>query len=482
MKRLSSLTTLLILTTMMALFYFSWDINSWKFSYVGDEWEFYSFTKYIVDHHFLVNPFSMQGVYGENPLLGSIYQALFVQLLGDTNFAWRFSNIILIVPCSIFFFLWIKKLFTPQIAFISTVLLQSSFFVSNYFKIGYVNPIAFTLFLVSLYAATLLAESPTKKHMLFLGITLGISFYIYLGPLFPLFVWPLLLPLIKKRKQFFPNVFYFFSSYILLVLPGIFDITHWHAAAKKTIFVKEFTDNSQIITNIFHNFFLYYKNYDYLYNHFIEGPYLDPITRTLALIGTILVIWNVKKNHYLALLLIYISVVVVIGITSPYAYTPTTRGIFFIPFGCIFAGIALGVLVHKKLYQFLLVPILFGIFALNFYHSQIGVFQKTGYSATSLILKELQLTNTSQQKSTYLLLADQQNFSTRNIPLMQEAYDLQKVTFTIISPQQLHCDTLNNNTVLYFANDETAKQTAKSLSCPTDKKILFKERNPTIFL
>src|SRR6185369_3416397 len=194
MKKFDEIVLILFITTLIALFTFSLNINSWKFSYVGDEWGFYVLAKNIVMQHFLVNPFSMEGVFGENPLLGSIYQAVFIFLFGDNNFAWRFSNIFLIVPCSIVFFLWLKKLFSPQIALLSTILLQSSFFISNYFKIGYVNPLSFTFFLISLYAASLVADSPTKKRMIFFGAALGISFYIYLGPLFLFFVWPLLLP------------------------------------------------------------------------------------------------------------------------------------------------------------------------------------------------------------------------------------------------------------------------------------------------
>jgi 4-amino-4-deoxy-L-arabinose transferase-like glycosyltransferase len=482
MKKISVLTYILIISTCIAVFSFSLNLDSWKFSYVGDEWTFYSFAKNIVAQHFLVNPFSMQGVYGENPLFGSVYQAMFLQLFGDTNFAWRFSNIFLIIPCSIFFFLWLKKLFSPQVAFLSTFLLQSSFFASNYFKIGYVNPLSFTFFLVSLYAATLVAEAPTKKRMILFGASLGISFYIYLGPIFLFFIWPLLIPLVRDKKQVFKNTIYFLLSYILLILPGIFDMTHWNAAAKKTIFIKEFHDNTQIVINIFHNFLLYYKNYDYLYNHFIAGGYLDPITAFFTVIGIGIILWNIKKTNYRILLFTYISVAIVIGFTSPYAYTATTRGIFFIPFGCIFAGIALTFFLQKKLYLFFLIPILITIFVLNIYESQFGVFKKTGYTATALIIKEMQTAKNSKDNNLFLLLGDQNRFSTNTLPLMQEAYDLETVNFKVISHDQLNCDTLRNSTTLFFRSDQTAQQNAKSLYCPQQDNVYFKELSPDIFL
>ncbi len=93
----------LFFTTWAAVIYYAWDINAWKFAFVGDEWQFYTAARAIADKNLLVNPFDIHGVYGFNSVLGSVYQAIFIKLLGANNAAWRFSNIILIVPISLFF-------------------------------------------------------------------------------------------------------------------------------------------------------------------------------------------------------------------------------------------------------------------------------------------------------------------------------------------------------------------------------------------
>ena len=325
---------ILFITTCISLLYFSWGINSWKFSLVGDEWAFYSFAKETAEKNFLVNPFDFKGVYLQNSVLVSYYQAIFLKILGYSNFAWRISNIILIIPITLFFFFWIKKSFNSRIALISTVILQSSFYLANFFKIGNIMPQALMLFILCLYTAYSCGVSPSTKKFIFLGFLLGVSFYVYIGPLFPLLIWPYLLSLINRKHlnpSLFINIFLLIISYVLVLLPTFLNINDWNGPAGKTVFHKEYEGYSQTVINVFRNFLLFYKNYDYLYNHFVAGPYLDLVSRILGLIGTIIVIINVRKKEYLFLLLTYISTCVIIGLTSPYWYAPTTRGIFFCP-------------------------------------------------------------------------------------------------------------------------------------------------------
>ncbi len=68
----------LCFTTWGAVIYYAWDINSWKFAFVGDEWQFYSAARAIADKNLLVNPFDIHGVYGFNSAPGGVYQALFI--------------------------------------------------------------------------------------------------------------------------------------------------------------------------------------------------------------------------------------------------------------------------------------------------------------------------------------------------------------------------------------------------------------------
>lgn len=471
----------LFITTIIAIIYYHLGINSWQFSFVGDEWPFYEFAKKIADANMLVNPFNMQGVYLQNPVLASIYQALFLKILGYSNVAWRLSNILLIIPITFFFFLWIKKLFDSQTAFISTIILQSSFYIANFFKIGNIMPQSLTLFIIALYATTSYALSYQRRYIFFLAFTLGLSFYIYIGPLFPFILSGYLFTLAYKRAHLKRIIYDFILLsvfYLGMVSPGLFDMLHWQAAMEKTVFKKEFTDNIQIIKNIFHNFLLFYKNYDYLYNHFVVGPYLDPVSRFFAFIGTIIVLKRIKNRVYLALFIAYLSTTIIIGFTSPYPYAPTTRGLFFLPFGFLFAAIGLRFITQRLKLFYISYPIFIGIFFFNLHQSQFGVFQETGYSGTALVLKELQENN--KRERIFLVLSETNSYNYKNLYIMKEAYGLQATQFSIIRSPRLDCNTIANGRVLVFNTDQEAIK--KIIDFPCASQYSVKKLTPAIHL
>lgn len=448
---------ILSITTLIALFYFSLGVNSWKFSFVGDEWPFYTLAKTIADKNFIINPFSFQGVYNQNSLLASLYQAIFIKI-SYSNFAWRFSNIILIIPITIFFFLWVKGSFNKKIALISTLILQSSFYLANFFKIGNIMPQALALSIICLYYSKKAGENPNIKNVALLGLLLGISFYVYIGPLFPFIIWPYLISWFSKKyskKDLIQNFIFLMVPFLLLLSPALHNIFQWSGPADKTILHKEYTNNLQILINIFHNFLLFYKNYDYLYNHFVAGPYLDIITRLFALIGSMIFIIRIRKRQYLFLLLSYISVCVIIGITSPYSYAPTTRGLFFLPFGFVFAGIGVSDLdIRLKNPKFLILFILLFIFILNFYQSQIGVFKISGYTKTGLVMETLQAVHKkSSTKNVTLILSDINSYNYQNIYLMQQAYGLFDLKLHVSPANNLNCSEIKNDLLLVFSDD-----------------------------
>jgi len=340
----------LTILSIVGFIYFSFGITSWQFSFVGDEWPFFTYAQEIAEKHLLVNPFELNGVYGENRVLGSVWQALFVLLFQNDHLGWRISNTILIIPLNFFFYFWVKTHFQKKIALLSTVLLTSSFYLANFFKIGYVNPLALVLFVICLYFAAQISFHNKRKDYIFLAVALGMSFYVYIGPLFPFMIVSYFILLLKTNiKMLVKNIAVFLITYISIVSLGFLTSSHTVSPAlTKTIAHKEFDSIQQIFINVGHNFLLFYKNYDYFYNHFVSGPYVDLLTGILVFFGTILTLIHIKKKSYFLFAGVYIFTAIIIGITSPYPYTPMTRGIFFLPFGFVFAGIFTPVKLFKS--------------------------------------------------------------------------------------------------------------------------------------
>ena len=473
-----SAEVVLFFTTWAAVIYYAWDLNSWKFAFVGDEWQFYTAARNIADKNLLVNPFDMHGVYGFNSVLGSVYQAIFIKLLGANNAAWRLSNIILIVPISIFFYLWMRDRFDQRTALISTLMLQASSFIANYLKIGYVNTQAFALFIVALYLAGRCGKHLTPRNAGWLGAVLGVSFYIYIGPLFPLLVAPYLLPLAfgrrATRRELLRAGGLCLALYLAIALPGILGSLGGDSPVGKTIFAREYSDNAQMPINVLRDFLLFYQNFDYFYNHFIAGPYLDLASRVLAGAGTLIALVALvrfRSERYLLLLLAYVLAAIVIGVTSPYAYAATTRGIFFMPFGAAFAGVALAALTRWLTVRRLAYALVAVIWITNIYQSQVGVFQTTGYPATSLLIKSLQEAERQGQQRVVLVLSAHHSYRNAGYveaPILQQAYGLDDELLIVLDPTEVSCAALRDARVVLLKSDTPAVNALEGLSCPSD--------------
>ncbi len=461
---------LLITATFLSFIYFLWEANSWKYAYVGDIWPFFEFAKRIIAENYAVYPFSFRGVYEQNSILGSVYQAIYMDLFGQTNLAWRLSNLVLIFPLSYFMYRWLRLYFNWQTASLATVLLQCSFYLCIFFKIPYINPQAFALFVLSLYLSARAGISPTKQNGIFLGLTLGISFYIYLGALFPLLIWPYLLPLRKAKsiKMLVPFISALILTYLLclsFILPELATIT---GPQSKTLSGREFSDTSQIITNIGNNLVVFYKAFPVIPTHFIPFAYMDMLTQLFAFLGTIVSFSLLKQNKYRYLVLSYISTCIFLGLTNPYTMPPTSRGMFLLLFGFVFAGI--GIMQLKKvkyIHTWVIFPVLTIIIGLNIFLSQFAVFQKIGHTGMGLILQQLQQANNKQQKNLTLILSETQNINiyTRELSVIQEAFGIKDVTLSILRPYEFSCESISEQKLLVFSYDKDSLEKLAQTKC-----------------
>lgn len=462
-------------------------INSWKFAFVGDEWPFYIYAHNIAVSSLYPNPFSFNGVYDTHSQLASIYQSFFMTIFGPSNFSWRLSNCILIIPISIFFYRYVRNSFNKELALTATVILQSSYYLANFFKIGYDNPQCFALFIVCLYAINRYSQTPTKKLGGTLGLLFGISFYIYMGPIFPFFLWPYFLPLIKKIrfKGVIKSLIALILVYIITLVPIITNISSLLPVIKAFGVIQNFHFNNAILRS----FTLFYINNDYFYNHFVKGSYLDVVTGFFCLIGTLVVFFRMKNNSYLYLALSYITTTIIIAVSSPGWFSPTTRGIFLLPYGFIFSGVGLLYVVKKIKNDTLAFTffcyIIFAIIILNVYQSQIGVFtnnklNNSGFTGIALLVKSFQQAKV-KNNNIIILVSPTQSITKVfwQFPSILNAYKLDKIQYTIVSPVNFICP-ISNTTVLYFRQDSYAVNTVINSNCIKNNSTYYSELSPSI--
>lgn len=215
------------------------------------------------------------------------------------------------------------------------------------------------------------------------------------------------------------------------------------------------------------------KNHDYFYNHFITGPYLDSISQAFCLIGTVIVLLEIRQRPYLFLFLSYISVVLFIGSTSPDWFSPITRGLFLLPYGFVFTGLGINLgrqsivdKAHSIAFCFI---VLSSIIILNVYQSQISTFsgENADYTGISLIMRSLQQANTTHKP---IILLISHNLSINawlwSLPYMIQAYGLSHTSYTIVTPNNFLCSkSIENSSILVLQQDVDALQKLKNSTC-----------------
>ncbi|NTU74969.1 MAG: glycosyltransferase family 39 protein, partial [Anaerolineaceae bacterium] len=128
---------------MLAMVLYSWQMDSWRFSVIGDDYSFFGYARDILNQQPLAdnlkNLFLGQAVYNAHPYFSSLIQAFFMKILGITSFGWRFSSIFLAALSLVFFYQFFKRFLNTRIALVTVILLAASQYLMGFSKIGYNN-------------------------------------------------------------------------------------------------------------------------------------------------------------------------------------------------------------------------------------------------------------------------------------------------------------------------------------------------------
>jgi hypothetical protein len=328
-----------LLLGLLAVAVGAYRLNDWRYFLVGDEYGFYPAAQEIVRRKFSMDPFS-SGVHVMNYMAVSFYQALFLALK-PSFWMWRFSNILLFLPICVFVYIWGKTWFAARVGMLATVFVATSFFLHNYFLIGYPNPLA-VFFLCALHAAW--GSWSTRDSLglisaICLGCLTGISYYVYLGPLLIVSVAPYVLYKmwrLRLRPPLLGSLVVSALCTIACIMPGLLHTDALNAMLRVTSRTPEFSEPNQILVNIQNCFRIFWWNPRI--SHFISGRYIDRITLSCLILGLVAMSLSRRIGSFL-LVFSFCIIAVLVGATSPYSYPATTRGVVFLPFGCLAAAI-----------------------------------------------------------------------------------------------------------------------------------------------
>jgi hypothetical protein len=341
----------------LALAAFTWQIDAWWFSTIGDEFNFYTYGREIIEQHDLafvgLHLFNGQAVYGSHPYLSSLIQAGFMQLFGVHNFGWRFSNPYLSALAIGLVYLFFKAFMQRRVALLAAFCLACSHYLMTFGKIGYNNLQALFALGLVLWLAARVIQNGGVAAFAFLGAGVSFCFYVYPAALY-LVPLPLLLLLLyapPRSKVLLWRWAVMAGTFLVFIFPLLLQAGFWQSKLSGT-FLNQPTLAENGVNGLSHftsNLFYAFFSFLYLPNetHFVVASYLDPISAALFVIGLAVLIWHVRSRFGGFWLVSFAYLLFVVGASHDRTYPPTTRMFLLLPWLAVGTAVGLAWLLDQ---------------------------------------------------------------------------------------------------------------------------------------
>jgi 4-amino-4-deoxy-L-arabinose transferase-like glycosyltransferase len=437
----------------LALVLYTFNINAWWFSVVGDEFTFFTVAREIAEKQSLSfigsQLFIGQTVYGAHPYFSSLLQAIPMKLFGSHNLGWHLSSLYLSAVAVGLFYLFFKTFVSGRVALIAAFFLAVSHYIMAFGKIGYNNLQA--LFAMSLALCVAAWAMRTKRSIAFvmLGLACGLCFYVYPAALYALPVVGLLLlfyfpPASRLALRRWSVLA---MSLFMLVFPLFLQPGYWQAKVAGTLLYNPqvVRSTSTIIAHFATN--LAYSFFSFVYvpeeSHFVTVSYLDPLTAVFAFIGiACLLRWGWRERFTKFLLVGFAVLLFLVGASHDRTFPPTTRMFLLLPWFALIAAFGLTWLVERGKQvglsrlplAGLVAPVLVTVIGLNVYQAYTLSWQRmTGLQNVESLFLRLAMhvqDVVAEPPKTFIIVTDSQ-WGIGGLQMLQQVYSIPP------SPEQL---------------------------------------------
>lgn len=343
---------LLFWVSVAALVALTWKLNGWEYVVIGDEYSFYNEIRNILDNRtawqLLNETFNGNFVYGTHPYFSSYIHNFFLKLFDNHNFGWRFSNPCL-VAAALFFYHYFFKAFVPQRSALITVsLLGFSHYLLSFSKIGYNNLQAFFALGLVLAAMTWTLRSMRLAAFAFLGLAVGLCFYIYPAALYvtPLPVLGLLIYFPPKNRDAWTRWGWMIVAAALLLYPLIAQPKYWEAKIPGTFLYTDVSSSAgELGRNISVN--VLYSGLSFLFmpeqSHYVSTGYMDPLSSLFVMIGFVCLakLTFGRNKSAIWMLTSFLFMFLMVGATHGRNFPTATRMFLLLPWFALFAALGL---------------------------------------------------------------------------------------------------------------------------------------------
>ena len=320
------------------------DLNSWRYSMIGDEGEFFVWARRVlVGSSPPLNWFSQSGPYNQHPILSSAYQALSMRIFGQDLFGWKMASLLAIALTLPFFYLLLRQLLGMRVAVFGTLFLGASHYLFSYAHTGYDN--VFPILPTTICLALLVAGIKRNSFVLLFGAGLfaGVGCYTYYSSRAVVGIAVLVLLALGWKRVRIDAFAKVLAGFVMFALP-LFAVNKgkvFSDVINRSATSADYPTGKLVLENIPRTLLGF--NFNPSQIHYTAGGLMDEVSVTLAVAGLVLVLARLHHFAYRTLIIWFVVAATVAGVFSyygQYGEVSITRMHYALPPMAAFAGIA----------------------------------------------------------------------------------------------------------------------------------------------
>jgi hypothetical protein len=329
-----------------ALCLYGFDLGSWRYAAVGDDYPFLNFVDRIING-MPVSLFSDRGVYGFNPVLSSLYQVPWVLAAPSQIVGWKLSSAFVVAACILPLYMWTKLVFGAREAVITAVSFAFCHTLLAFGHIGYNNVQDIFPFIAGLLCLELAIRKDSAWWSFLAATVIGLGCYTYYFTRIMLLAAPfywLLHPLRKRLSK--PNACLLIGMVLLFISPMLLGDSpwlrqSWDRSAFGGIGMPSRAEWPGVMFgNLVRALVAFMAQPDG--NHFVMGGLMDAASAMGILVGLVWAVAAAKADWRARFLLAcFILFAVITGLFVNFVSVENTRLQFMVPILSILAGVGL---------------------------------------------------------------------------------------------------------------------------------------------
>lgn len=429
--------------SLVAVILYAWGIDSWRFSAIGDEHDFYRSGAYILTTSLSEigkNFFNAMGVFGTHTYLVSLVQAGFMKLFGVSNFGWRITNPVILSAAVVCFYLFFRKFTKQSVALVICGLLACSGYLINFGKIGYDNPQAFFMLGVTLWLAAEAVFSRRPLMYALLGLAMGFCLYSYPAALYilPLPVFLMAIYDLPKSKAAVWRWLLWIGIFGMMAVPLLFQPSYGQGKVEG-LYVNNLDAIAKYGIGFMFSSQLIYSLFSYLYvineSHFVSVSHIDPISAIWVPVGLAWITVQIKRNKFALFWMISFGVMLfLVGASHGRLFPPNTRMFMLLPWWTSFTAFGITWMadrISQKMknpfhFQLILSILMILILGMNLVHVN-WVYPRLSEGSSSLEVLFMRLTervdgDPNNRSPVYVFVTDE-SWGIDGIRTLQDVYD-----------------------------------------------------------